>query len=184
MTLGEFSVIFGKLALQLRATDVDEPMIRSYFEPLSDLPLESVRMAQEAFSRESGRKWFPTTAEWRERAQMADTEALRKALPPARTEPWKDECKDCSDTGFIHALTCDGGAELWPEQREKQPRGNQKWKPNRTPVGFRVVERGTARPQAATCGNHKPHDPHVYTMICPCRATNHTYQRSYRLGKA
>lgn len=146
MTLGEFSVIFGKLALQLRATEVDEPMIRSYFEPLSDLPLEAVRMAQEAFSRESGRKWFPTTAEWRERAQRADTEALRKALPPARTEPWKDECKDCHDTGWVESLSCDG--------------------------------------TTGQCGRRKLHLSHSYTFACPCRATNHSYQRSYRLGKA
>lgn len=182
MTTREFGVVFAKLAMQLRATDVDEATIRSYFEALSDLPLEAVRMAQEAFSREPGRKWLPTSAEWRERALGASQAQLRKALPSGRTEPWRVECESCEDTGWIFGLECDGGAAQWPEQQPKELRGDQTRKGNRTPVGYRAFPRDTQAPRSATCGNPHPHAPHSYTRACGCRASNRTYLRHHHFG--
>jgi hypothetical protein len=183
MTAREFGLVFAKLAMQLRATDVDEATIRSYYEPLADLPLEAVRMAQEAFSREPGRKWFPTSAEWRERASQAQDGLLRKALPPARSQPWRVECEDCEDTGWVFGLTCDGGAEQWPEQGPREAKGNQKFQGNRRKVGYVAVDRATERPTAPVCGYDKPHAPHSCTRACPCRVHNRTYQRHQRFGK-
>ena len=108
MSEKDFGIVFGKLAMQLRFTDADVATIKSYYEPLSDLPLEAVRMAQEAFSREAGRKWFPTSGEWRERAEEARKASLKAALSH-RDEPWRVECEKCDDTGWILHLTCDGG---------------------------------------------------------------------------
>lgn len=182
MTLREFGVVFGKLAMQLRAMDADEATIRSYFEPLADLPLDAVRMAQEAFAREAGRQWLPTSAEWRERALEAQQALLRKALPSGREEPWHLECESCEDTGCVFGLECDGGAAQWPEQLPKEPRGAQgpQFPGNKRPVGY--VGNRTGKPGRPTCGKPEPHLPHSYTKPCGCRATNRTYLRHHHFG--
>lgn len=107
MTQREFGTIFAKLAMQLRATDVDEATIRSYFEALGGYPLEAVRMAAEAFSREPGRKWFPTSGEWSEGIQRAAAANLREAVSH-RAEPWHLECERCEDTGWAIGMSCPG----------------------------------------------------------------------------
>lgn len=142
MTLPEFSRVFGALALQLRLTDADPITCSAYFEALSRLPLEAVRMAASAFSRESERKWFPTSAEWHTKAAEAATDELRKRLPSGRDEPWHETCTACYDTGW-EDFSCDGGL---------------------------------------VCGRVKPHAPHPFVRMCPCRPTNSTFQRHQRFG--
>lgn len=102
MTEREFGTIFAILAMQLRWVDADEMAVRSYYEALRDVPIEACKVSAQTFAREPGRKFFPTTAEWIEAAGHASTETLRKALPAARTEPWKSECVHCDDSGFEH----------------------------------------------------------------------------------
>lgn len=109
MTLTEFSKLFGTLARQLRA-DVDTDTGRDYYLALKDLALEHVRMAQESFAVEPGRKWLPTAPEWRERAMVARHEAFRATVPAGRAEPWHHECSACLDTCWEQGLQCDGSA--------------------------------------------------------------------------
>lgn len=107
MTMTAFAEVMGVLARQLRA-ELDESTVRDYYTALSRYPLDALRTAQEAFSREPGRKWMPTTGEWSEKASWCQMEAIRKAMPPARETPWRDECAECGDTGWIRGLACDG----------------------------------------------------------------------------
>lgn len=110
MTEREFGTVFAKLAMQLRWTDADGVTIRAYFDALQGLPLEAVGTAADAFAREAGRKYPPTSAEWHQGALDARSEIVRKrlALPAGRTEPWRHECASCEDTGWVVALECDG----------------------------------------------------------------------------
>lgn len=109
MTEREFGTIFAILGMQLRWTDADEMTIRSYYEALKDLPIEAVKASATDIARhgvtdertgERRRGFFPTSAQWFDAASHTVTESLRKALPAARTEPWKSECTHCEDTGF------------------------------------------------------------------------------------
>jgi hypothetical protein len=103
----EFGKVFAILATQLRWTDADEMAVRSYYEALRGESLEAIKAAAQKFAQEAGRRFFPTTAEWAEASRHVTTESLRKALPPAREEPWSHECRDCEDTGFRH-YKCNG----------------------------------------------------------------------------
>jgi len=108
MTLTEFGKVFGALAIQLRA-ESDPTAAAAYFDVLSELPLEAVRVAAVAFARESERRWFPTTAEWHQEAANAAREALlRETLTASRVEPWHHECETCEDTGWVLGVTCSG----------------------------------------------------------------------------
>jgi hypothetical protein len=107
MTEREFGTIFTILAIQLRWTDSDEVTIRSYFEALHGEPIESVKASAQAFGRETGRRFFPTTPEWLEASRQVQTETLRKALPAAREQPGSHDCEHCEDTGF-EPYDCDG----------------------------------------------------------------------------
>jgi hypothetical protein len=109
MSLQVFSAVFSLLAVQLRATDTDEATIRGYFLALKDVPLEAVSVSAQTFAKEPGRRFFPTTAEWFQVAQQASVDALRKALPPARDEPWHFACDLCEDTGW-EPYGCPGDA--------------------------------------------------------------------------
>lgn len=111
MTWAEFSQVFAVLAMQLRATDADEAMGRSYFKALGDLDLELVAMAADVIARRGGaqegdnRHWFPKTSEWRaavEKIEIDRTDALRARLRKLPTPL----CFDCDDTGFaLNATT-------------------------------------------------------------------------------
>lgn len=118
-TLTEFSALFGTLARQLRVLDLDEATILDYHRALRGYPLDALRMAQQAFAVESGRKWLPTSAEWAGRASACQLEALRQTLPPAREVLWSHECGDCWDTGWVQGLTC-AGAEHGPCGRRRR----------------------------------------------------------------
>lgn len=110
MTEQQFGVVFAKLAIQLRWTDADTAAIQSYYEALKDVSLEAVQASALRFAQEPGRKWFPTTGEWVATAQQVQTEALKRAVKPARDEPWHVECEACQDTGFVQGLVCEGTA--------------------------------------------------------------------------
>lgn len=108
MTLGQFSEVFALLAVQLRATDVDEATIRGYYAALKDLDLELVAMAAQRMGQQGGavegdnRHWFPKTSEWRVltgKIEGERTEALRAVL---RKLPLP-LCRACEDTGWIQA---------------------------------------------------------------------------------
>lgn len=107
MTEREFGTVFAVLAMQLRWTDADEMAVRSYYQALQGVSLDALKASAQQFAQESGRRFFPTSAEWFEAAQHVTTESLRKALPPAREEPWVHDCRDCEDTGF-RPFKCNG----------------------------------------------------------------------------
>jgi hypothetical protein len=111
MSEREFGVVMAKLAMQLRWTDADVGTIKSYYEVLGDLSYDAVRSSAEQFARAPGRKFPPTSAEWFEAARALQVDQNRKqlALPEGRTEPWRDECDSCEDTGWVRPIACDGG---------------------------------------------------------------------------
>jgi len=100
MSEREFGNVFAKLAIQLRWMDADAVAIRSYFDALKDLSLEAVQASATELAREPGRRFFPTSGEWREVAHKFAAKQIREALTPARDEPWVSECAACDDTGW------------------------------------------------------------------------------------
>lgn len=107
MSYADFAKVFGVLAVQLRATDVDATTIRAYFHVLKDQALEAIQRSAAALAREPGRKFFPTTAEWLTAAVESNARVFREHLLSARDEPWRLDCERCEDTGWtLH--TCDG----------------------------------------------------------------------------
>lgn len=180
----QFLPIFNRLCVALREPDDNSGVTAGiYFEVLKDLPLPAIAAGAETLMRETGRRFFPTTAEWRTAAERALEHALRQAVKPARDEPWRFECARCLDSGWVVDLTCDGGAAAWPEAVVKQVQGNQKYHGNRRPVGYKAEPRDTETPRAACCGKTTPHLPHTFTKICPCRATNRTFIRNQSFGR-
>lgn len=107
-----FLAVFSRLCVALRETQDDSGITQQvYFDALRDLPLDALERGAMALSRERGRRFFPTTAEWRAAAEIAATDSLRKALSDGqRDEPWRHECADCEDSGWVRGLTCDGKA--------------------------------------------------------------------------
>lgn len=106
----EFLAVFSRLCVGLREQQDDSGITQQvYFEALRDLPVAALESGAAALMREPGRRWFPTTAEWRAAAEQAQIAALRAAVQPSREAPWHDECAACGDTGWLHGLTCDGG---------------------------------------------------------------------------
>ncbi len=107
MTYAEFVNVFAILAVQLRATDCDESTSRAYYHALKDQSLESIQSSAVELARESGRRFFPTTAEWLTAAKESKTRVFRDHLLSAREDPWRTECERCDDTGWtLH--TCAG----------------------------------------------------------------------------
>lgn len=138
MTSAEFALMAGKLALQLRA-EIDPASIASYYEVLRGLSQDAVRAAQEGFSREKGRKWYPSAPEWLEAAQAANAAFLRASTSPAREEPWRDECGACCDTGW----------------EEFQCAGDRTCGRRVTHAAHRFVRACTCRPVNATYRRHQ-----------------------------
>lgn len=110
MTEREFGMVFAKLALQLRWVDADEIAIRSYYEPLKDCTLDSIKTSAALFAIEPGRKFFPGSAEWHTKAQECAVEHLRRVVTPAHDEERGTFiCRDCWDTGW----TCNRDGTAW-----------------------------------------------------------------------
>jgi hypothetical protein len=104
---GEFLQIFNRLCVALRDPGDDSGVTQQiYFDALKDLPIPAIDMGAANLMRESGRRFFPTTAEWRSAAELAHDALLRKALTPGRSEPWKHDCAACEDTGWVQGLSC------------------------------------------------------------------------------
>lgn len=95
-----FAEVFRRLALSFNA-EPSPDKAEAYWAALQDLPLEALTDAVARLQREGGRKWFPTTGEWREAAEQALAQRLRQAVQPARDEPWHLECAGCEDTGWL-----------------------------------------------------------------------------------
>ena len=109
MTDAEFLQVFNRLCVALRETQDETGITQGvYFDALRDLSLEALQAGADGLAKQGGRKFFPTTAEWRQEAERAAVAALRKALPSARYEPWHHDCNACEDTGWVLGLECDG----------------------------------------------------------------------------
>ena len=93
LTDAEFVVLFNRLAVALQVQQDGSGITHGvYFEALRDLPTSALEAGALALMRESGRRFFPTTAEWRAAAEAAHQAQLRVALSPRREEPWHEEC--------------------------------------------------------------------------------------------
>lgn len=109
-----FMALFNRLCVALREPQDGTGVTQGvYWDALRDVPLTALEGGATRLMREPGRKWFPTVAEWRTQADLAREEVLRQAVRPTRDaerDPWRHECLDCEDTGWVRGLTCDGGA--------------------------------------------------------------------------
>jgi hypothetical protein len=110
LTADEFATVFGRLASQLRWLDHRPTDIANYFDALRDLPENIIHESAKRIASQAGRKFFPTTGEWREVALVYESELRRAELSSPRT--WENECNDCEDTGWNYYdcpgdVTCD-----------------------------------------------------------------------------
>ena len=106
----EFLAVFSRLCVALRETQDDSGITQGvYWEALCDLPLAALEAGANALMRQQGRRFFPTTAEWRAEAEKAAYAEPKKAVSGGRDEPWRHECQDCEDSGWVRVLRCDGG---------------------------------------------------------------------------
>lgn len=136
MTLAEFTPICTRLARQLRA-DVSADDVRDYVSALAEFDREDVATAAQSLAVEPGRRFFPSTAQWAERAKKAQRERL---LTSASTrEPWRVECDACEDTGW-RRHECDGTMRFCGR---RQPHAAHEW-----------VERCPCRPSNRTFQRH------------------------------
>lgn len=100
-TDAEFLSIFNRLCVALREQQDDSGVTQGiYFDALKDLPIAALDEGAAALAKQGGRRFFPTTAEWREAAEVAHVQQLKAAVQPARDEPWHLECEHCEDTGW------------------------------------------------------------------------------------
>jgi hypothetical protein len=107
----EFAAVFNRLLVALREPADDTGVtLGVYYDALKDLPLQAVEVAAVGLSKEAGRRFFPTTAEWHTAAEKALQQMVREAVKPARAEPWHHECGTCEDTGWVLGLECDGSS--------------------------------------------------------------------------
>ena len=144
LTEKDFGGIFSRLAIQLRWLDADVAAIQSYYAVLSDLLPDFILRSAQTLAQERGRKFFPTTGEWRDVALRLEQDD-RRAEYYAKQFVWTVECTACEDVGW-ELFWCEAGA-------------------------------------TASCGRRQPHAPHRFVRICPCRATNATYQRHQWEGR-
>ena len=160
MTIEEFGRVFGRLCVALQVpVDESGATERVYFGVLKDLPIEAIQAGAMAFMVEAGRRFLPSTGEWRDRARRAEDTTIRLRLQAHRTEPWRVECERCDDTGFV-THRCPGLAPDGQRVGERQKAG-----------GFGEGDEPCLRTQ--------PHYEHSYVTDCACRATNRTYQRRH-----
>lgn len=104
----DFVKIFNRLSVALRAqADESGATLRVYFEALKDLPLALLASSATMLMKESGRRFFPTTAEWRTAAEKIQIDQRRQF---AAREPrdWQTECENCDDTGWERFVECTG----------------------------------------------------------------------------
>lgn len=109
-TDAEFLRLYNRLCVALRETpDPDGITQQVYFELLHDLPIHALEAGATALMREPGRRFFPSSTEWRTAAEEAQAEAWRRVVPVARAEPWRFDCETCGDTSW-QRHDCDGSS--------------------------------------------------------------------------
>lgn len=95
----DFLAVFNRLSVALREQQDDSGVTQGvYFDALKDLPIAALEAGALALMKEPGRRFFPTTAEWRTAAEKAHVSQLKTALRPDRN--WNLECTACDDTGW------------------------------------------------------------------------------------
>lgn len=108
MTKPEFAACYVWLCAALREPQDETGLTQQvYYQALGDLAPESLQGGATALSREPGRKWFPTTAEWRTAAGRVQT-AHRRLAVSGREEPWRVDCDRCEDTCWRLPMECPG----------------------------------------------------------------------------
>lgn len=103
MTIQEFTNVFAELATQLRQSDADEHMLRSYFKAMKDLETPFVLMAADRLAKTT--TWFPKTSEWIDMAGVVEQERIAQQQSVIRARLRAGEpplCGDCDDTGWTH----------------------------------------------------------------------------------
>ena len=108
-----FLAAYGRLCLALREPQDDSGTTQQvYWDALSDLEPDTLIAAVARLARDTGRKFFPSTGEWRAAALAVrgDLARTRLALPAGRSEPWHHECEVCEDTGWA-PRACQGLAD-------------------------------------------------------------------------
>lgn len=113
MTWEQFSEVFATLALQLRASDVDEATARAYYVLLKDLDYELIAMAAQRFGKgatlnDKGEAWFPKAPEWRAMAGKIEGERSEALKAVLRKLPMP-LCVACQDTGWTHVARIEEG---------------------------------------------------------------------------
>jgi hypothetical protein len=112
----DFLAVFSRLCVALREAQDESGITQQvYWEALKDLPLKALELGAGNLMREKGRRFFPSTTEWRAAAYEAEVTTRNADL--GRTEPWHDECRDCEDTGWVLGLECDGGPTCGRKQK-------------------------------------------------------------------
>ena len=110
LTEPDFLRIFNRLCVALREPQDDSGTTQVvYWQALSDLALEGLRGGAEALTKETGRRFFPTTAEWRTAAHHWEAKQGTGRLS-VTGRVWREECWQCGDTGWMRNLRCDGDA--------------------------------------------------------------------------
>lgn len=114
---GEFGEIFAVLAIQLRWQDADEGSMQSYFDALKDISDALLKRSAHQLANEPGRRFFPTTGEWREAALRLEADDRRRVMSGVRD--WKIECTACDDSGWEYHH-CEGD-KTCGRQHEHRP---------------------------------------------------------------
>ena len=106
-----FLRVFNTLCVALREPQDDSGATqRVYFEALRDLPVAALEAGANLLMKEPGRRFFPTTAEWRTAAEKAQAQQWQAAIQPEPDRGWVLECAHCDDTGW-ELFRCTGNAE-------------------------------------------------------------------------
>jgi hypothetical protein len=107
-SISEFTPIIVKVAEQVRWSGFSQATIEAYYEALQAFPVEAVKAAAALISIGAGRKFAPTAGEWVEEARAQFEAEARQRLAAPR-DPWKYDCEECNDTGWVVGLECAGG---------------------------------------------------------------------------
>jgi hypothetical protein len=107
MTFEEFWPVYSVLAIQLHATDADEPTAKAMFAGMQDLEPELVAEAAKRLGRAvnaDGESWFPKLGEWRVAAVKVEREWQEQQRQLLRRLP-APLCPRCHDTQWKRMST-------------------------------------------------------------------------------
>lgn len=111
----EFLKLFNRLCVALREPADDTGVTQGiYFDALKDLAPTALEDGATVLMKEPGRRFFPTSAEWRTASETAGVERMRRAVQPTE-ELGIYVCRDCRDSGWLEgiggeAMKCPGDA--------------------------------------------------------------------------